>query len=269
MSGYPSYDYPEDDNEKLELLFKFLFKFKSWQFLEELLMSLDWKLDYIQKIHVKQLLIKSGDVLVIPGEDTARQFKIKDEVILGISKYGSYKKYRISKMDKRELKHFILEYLMKEKEKWFSKIQLEGATEIEGNKLDSLVFDMKDNDATVDINDETTMEGFDYIIRINPKGKGYFLDKEYLKEEKPLVLPLKLNQQFINKNYGIANQDSDFSESEESQSVTTTPKINESKAIKIPWYKSTLFKYVIYPLLVIVITWLIISLIKGKLQLPT
>lgn len=194
MPGYPSYDYPADDNEKLDLLFLFLFKFKGWHFLNDLLESLDWKIDYIQKLHVKQLLIKSGDVVIRPYEDAPYQFKIKDEVILAISKYGSYKKYRISKMNNRELKHLILSFLYTDQSKNFSIKEIENALLLDYDKTLSLIDEMFNKDDTVYINDSTAKgEHYDYSIKINPKGIGYFLDKEYLKEEKTLPLASEIH----------------------------------------------------------------------------
>ena len=89
------------------------------------------------------------------------------------------------------------------------------------------------------------------------------------KQEKPTIVNNFNNNQFGNLNAGIVNgnlnQDSDF----DNQRVTTTPKINESTDNKISWYNTAWFKNTVYPLLVIVITWLIISLIKGHLVLPS
>ncbi len=48
------------------------------------------------------------------------------------------------------------------------------------------------------------------------------------------------------------------------QSVTTTPSINPSVTKRIRWYNSTLFKSIVYPLIVGLILWIISILVKKS-----
>jgi hypothetical protein len=69
-------------------------------------------------------------------------------------------------------------------------------------------------------------------------------------------------------NKGQIAQVLDFPDSPITQSVTTTPNTNESIATKIAWYSKPLFKYIIWPLVVLIIFSLItyaISVINKPL----
>jgi len=63
--------------------------------------------------------------------------------------------------------------------------------------------------------------------------------------------------------------DSDLSESPINQSVTATPNANESIANKIAWYSKPLFKYIIWPLVVLIIFGLITYAITLINKTPT
>jgi len=65
----------------------------------------------------------------------------------------------------------------------------------------------------------------------------------------------------FNNNSGNLNQDSDFSESPITQSVTITPSTNESMDKNMAWYSKPLFKYFVWPLLVILVGSYIVYLI--------
>ena len=96
------------------------------------------------------------------------------------------------------------------------------------------------------------------VIALN-KFKAY---SDFLKHSQDQKKKERENQKVIlNMNKIIAGrdvtntnitQDSDLSESPTTQSVSTTPKVNES-AIKIPWYKMTLFTEIVGPVLAMII----------------
>ena len=113
--------------------------------------------------------------------------------------------------------------------------------------------------------EETLMESHparsSYMTKLSGKGRRLYdfecLDmalEEFRKESK---MNFTHNQQNVETNYGLIAQESVLSESPTTQSVNTTPNKNESN-IKIPWYKRTIFKSFIFPILVGVIVGLLI-----------
>jgi hypothetical protein len=70
------------------------------------------------------------------------------------------------------------------------------------------------------------------------------------------------NNLYVGVNQGAVAQGSDFSQSDLTQSVTTTPNINESITKSKLWYNTALFKYFIWPVLAglaILAIWLLVK----------
>jgi hypothetical protein len=88
------------------------------------------------------------------------------------------------------------------------------------------------------------------------------------KQQQPHVTNNFHNSQIGNLNAGHVggnlDQESDFSEKDLSHTVTTTPNIKESAANKTRWYNSTVFKYILYPIVVALLVWLITTFFTNK-----
>jgi len=100
----------------------------------------------------------------------------------------------------------------------------------------------------------------DYFL--TEEGEQYYCletkRKESIKEEEKKS---KINFLTVNKNSGVILQGSESSESPINQSVTTTPSKKQSAPKKKRWYNSPLFKYFIWPLLVLIIGYLIVHFV--------
>src|SRR5665647_566021 len=121
------------------------------------------------------------------------------------------------------------------------------------------------NDGAINKIDASSKEGKDYIIEISDKGNGMYLNDYYLNPNNKKGYSISVNNDYSKKikvktNNGVVNQDSDFSNSDMTQSVTSTPKMKHREHKIVPWYSKVLFKYFIWPVLAALTVTLIIYL---------
>ncbi len=166
----------------------------------------------------------------------------------------------------RQIKHRMLEFLKADADSSFELYEVMNAVKIyDEDRIIYLLDEMKE-DGCIGMKDHSTKEGRNYLIWIEPKGIGYYVKLEYLKE-KPLTHPFSVGQ-IGDVIHGIKVQDSELSDSPITHKVTPTPNANDKTHKNIIWYKKPLFKYFIIPVLVALVAALLIYLISHLKFVP-
>jgi len=210
--------------------------------------------------------------LKLSKEDSFILNQVQDEVSKLLIRSGLYEYSpsdntvwlrRIPVDEDSETKHEILKFLYATHLQFFRK-DLSYELSIDVYKLDYLTENMK-NDGAINKIDASSKEGKDYIIEISDKGNGMYLNDYYLNPNNKKGYSISVNNDYSKKikvktNNGVVNQDSDFSNSDMTQSVTSTPKMKHREHKIVPWYSKVLFKYFIWPVLAALTVTLIIYL---------